>query len=71
MEDDNCRVPQILKEIQRMYRYMRRRKLKSMQPDFVTYSIVISTMPAAGEVRSAIQVYDDAKISHAILPVSA
>lgn len=71
IEDSNHHVPQTVKEMQRMYRYMRRHKLESMQPDFVTYSIVISAMSTAGEVRSAMQVYDDAKINRVKLPVPA
>lgn len=71
LEDTSRRVPQTVKEMQRMYRYMRRHKLESMKPDFVTYSIVINAMSAAGEVRSAMQVYDDAKMSRVTLPVPA
>ncbi|KAK4513165.1 uncharacterized protein ATC70_012960 [Mucor velutinosus] len=71
IEDTNRRVPQTVKEMQRMYRYMRRHKLESMQPDFVTYAIVISAMSTAGEVRSAMQVYDDAKINRVTLPIPA
>ncbi|GAN05983.1 hypothetical protein MAM1_0107c05459 [Mucor ambiguus] len=71
MEDTNRRVPQTVKEMQRMYRYMRRHKLESMHPDFLTYAIVISAMSTAGEVRSAMQVYDDAKINRVTLPIPA
>ncbi|KAL9538035.1 hypothetical protein MBANPS3_011249 [Mucor bainieri] len=71
LEDTNRRVPPAVKEMQRMYRYMRRHKLESMQPDFVTYAIVISAMSTAGEVRSAMQVYDDAKINRVTLPIPA
>jgi len=71
IEDTDRRVPQTVKEMQRMYRYMRRHKLQSMQPDFVTYAIVIGAMSTAGEVRSAMQVYDDAKINRVTLPIPA
>ncbi|CAO3647008.1 unnamed protein product [Mucor fragilis] len=71
IEDTDRRVPQTVKEMQRMYRYMRRHKLESMQPDFVTFAIVIGAMSTAGEVRSAMQVYDDAKINRVTLPIPA
>lgn len=71
VEDTDRRVPETVKEMQRMYRYMRRHKLENMQPDFVTYAIVISAMSTAGEVRSAMQVYDDAKINRVTLPIPA
>ncbi|KAI8640198.1 hypothetical protein BD408DRAFT_484262 [Parasitella parasitica] len=71
LEDTNRHVPETVKEMQKMYRHMRQHKLDVMQPDFITYSIVINALSVAGEIRSAMQVYDDAKMSRVILPLSA
>ncbi|CEP16011.1 hypothetical protein [Parasitella parasitica] len=71
LEDSNRCVPDTVKELLKMYRAMRQHKLDTLQPDFLTYSIVINALSAAGEIRSAMQVYDDAKISRVILPLPA
>ncbi|KAI8367107.1 hypothetical protein BD560DRAFT_400123 [Blakeslea trispora] len=63
-------VSPTVKEILRTYRYMRRHEDVNMHPDFVSYSIVINSLIAAGQLRSAMRVYDDAKLKRAQLPIS-
>jgi pentatricopeptide repeat protein len=70
-EDSTQHVPRTVKEMLRMYRYMRRNNSESMQPDFVSYTIVINALSASGQLRSAMQVYGDAKMDRVTLPVAA
>jgi pentatricopeptide repeat protein len=70
-EDSTQHVPSTVKEMLRMYRYMRRNNNESMQPDFVSYAIVINALSASGQLRSAMQVYGDAKMDRITLPVAA
>lgn len=70
-DEEHEKVSPEVKEMLRMYRYMKRNNFQKMQPDFLTYTIVINALASAGHLRSAMQVYDDAKLSHVVLPVSA
>lgn len=70
-EENEQHVPRTVREMLRMYRYMRRNHRDTIQPDFATYTIVINSLSAAGQLRSALQVYSDAKMSRVTLPVSA
>lgn len=70
-EESEQHVPRTVREMLRMYRYMRRNHHHRIQPDFVTYTIVINSLSAAGQLRSALQVFSDAKMSRVTLPVSA
>lgn len=70
-EENEQHVPRTVREMLRMYRYMRRNHHQTIQPDFATYTIVINSLSAAGQLRSALQVYSDAKMSRITLPVSA
>ncbi|OBZ91424.1 hypothetical protein A0J61_00551 [Choanephora cucurbitarum] len=63
-------VSPTVKEILRTYRYMRRHEDESIRPDFVTYSIIINSLITAGQLRSAMRVYDDAKLKRAQLPIT-
>ncbi|KAI8088076.1 uncharacterized protein B0P05DRAFT_531366 [Gilbertella persicaria] len=63
-------VPRTVKEILKTYRYMRQHKEQNVRPDFVSYSIIINSLVAAGQIRSAMRVYDDAKLNRVTLPVS-
>ncbi|KAI7896608.1 uncharacterized protein EV154DRAFT_212010 [Mucor mucedo] len=70
-EESEQHVPRTVREMLRMYRYMRRNHHHTIQPDFATYTIVINSLSAAGQLRSALQVYSDAKMSRVTLPVTA
>lgn len=54
------------KEMLQLYRSMRKR----CKRDFLTYTTVINTLVSAGQIRHAMQVYDDAKIARIRLPIS-
>lgn len=54
------------KEMLQLYRSMRKR----CKRDFITYTTVINTLVSAGQIRQAMQVYDDAKIARIRLPIS-
>lgn len=70
-EEEDINVPKTVREMLRMYRYMRRNHHETIQPDFATYTIVINSLSVAGQLRSALQVYNDAKMARVTLPVSA
>ncbi|GAA5815971.1 hypothetical protein MFLAVUS_009490 [Mucor flavus] len=70
-DEQEQHVPRTVREMLRLYRYMRRNHHHKIQPDFATYTIVINSLSAAGQLRSALQVYSDAKMSRVTLPVSA
>ncbi|KAI9353130.1 hypothetical protein BD770DRAFT_393080 [Pilaira anomala] len=71
-EDEEQHMPRTVKEMLRMYRNMRRyNNDHNVRPDFATYTIVINSLSAAGQLRSALRVYSDAKMSRVILPVTA
>lgn len=70
-EENEQNVPKTVREMLRMYRYMRRNHHQTIKPDFATYTIVINSLSAAGQTRSAMQVYSDAKMSRVTLPVAA
>lgn len=70
-EEDTQYVPPTVKEMLKLYRYMRQHSNESKRPDFVTYTIVINTLAAAGQIRSAMQVYGDAKMDRVPLPIAA
>ncbi|CAO3639967.1 unnamed protein product [Mucor hiemalis] len=70
-EENEENVPKTVREMLRMYRYMRRNHHQTIKPDFATYTIVINSLSAAGQIRSAMQVYSDAKMSRVALPVTA
>ncbi|KAI7880038.1 hypothetical protein K492DRAFT_109363, partial [Lichtheimia hyalospora FSU 10163] len=54
------------KEMLQLYRSMRKR----CKRDFITYTTVINTLVSTGQIRHAMQVYDDAKIARIRLPIS-
>ncbi|KAI8976267.1 Brix domain-containing protein [Pilobolus umbonatus] len=56
-------------EILKVYKYMNSSE-KDMKPDFITYAIIINSLCYAGQLRYALQVYDDAKVHRVKLPVT-
>lgn len=63
-------MPEVAKQMSQLYRRMRNSKRPSCKPDFATYSILINSLVSCGQLRYAMQVYDDAKIARVKLPVA-
>lgn len=50
----------------KLYYAMKRR----IQPDFISYAIMINTLVHAGQVRAAMRIYEDSRIARTVLSVS-
>lgn len=64
------RMPDVAKQMSHLYKRMRNSKRASCKPDFATYSILINSLVSCGQLRYAMQVYDDAKIARVKLPAA-
>jgi pentatricopeptide repeat protein len=62
-------VPRPVKEILETYRHMKTANYEQgIVPDFMTYTIVIAALCKGGQLRPALKVYDDTKLTDYKLP---
>lgn len=70
MTDNRQHVPKQVQKMLSMYKRMKVGKRWKTKPDFATYSILINTLSACGQLRQAMTVYEHAKESRTPLPVT-
>ncbi|KAI9318825.1 Brix domain-containing protein [Dichotomocladium elegans] len=63
---DAVQMSRPVKEMLHLYRSMRR----TCKRDFLTYTVMINTLIDSGQLRQAMQVYNDAKVTRLRLPIS-